>query len=107
MGVLTAGYLSGSVSLGGGFAQTAPMAPTPAQTQTAPAAKEQSEGNDAAESAALASQAKITAEQANAAALAQFAGGTGKKTELGSENGTVPYGIKLAKGAGKPQDLEV
>jgi uncharacterized membrane protein YkoI len=107
MGVLTAGYLLGSVSLGGAFAQTAPTAPTPAQTQTAPAAKEQSEGNDAAESAALASQAKITADQANAAALAQFAGGTVKKTELESENGTVVYGIKLTDSAGKQQDVKV
>jgi uncharacterized membrane protein YkoI len=107
MGVLTAGYLLGSVSLGGVFAQAAPTTPTTAQTQTAPAAKEQSEGNDAAESAALASQAKITADQANAAALAQFAGGTVKKTELESENGTVVYGIKLTDSTGKQQDVKV
>ena len=104
MGVLTAGYLLGSASLGVAFAQTAP---TPTQTQTAPAAKEQSEGNDQAESAALASQAKITADQANAAALAQFAGGTVKKTELEDENGTVVYGVKLTDSTGKQQDVKV
>src|SRR3977135_2735412 len=89
MGVLAAGYLLGSVSLGGAFAQTAPTA-TPAQSQTAPAttapparagrnappppappaAKEhpepgQPEASEQAESAALAGQAKITAAQAN------------------------------------------
>jgi len=110
MGVLTAGYLLGSVSLGGALAQTAPTTPTPAQAQNAPAAKEsqgQSEGNDAAESAALASQAKITADQANAAALAQFAGGTVKKTELEDENGTIVYGVKLTDSAGKQHDVKV
>src|SRR5437016_1586416 len=99
MGVLTAGYLLGSVSLSGAFAQTAPT-PTPSQSQTAPAAeaqetKGQPEAGEQAESAALASQAKITEAQANATALGQFPGGTIKKTELDSENGTVIYTIRL------------
>jgi len=62
--------------------------------ETAPATEEhggtgQAEANDQTESAALASQAKITAAQANATALGQFAGGTVNKTELDSENGTL------------------
>jgi uncharacterized membrane protein YkoI len=119
VGVLTAGYLLGSVSLAGAFAQTAPTPTTPAQSQTAPAASGQGEAtdkggaaeqggaNEQAETAALASQAKITADQANAAALAGFAGGTVKKTELDSENGTVVYSVQLTDSAGKKQDVKV
>jgi uncharacterized membrane protein YkoI len=108
MGVLTAGYLLGSVSLGGAFAQTAtPTTTSPAQSQTAPAAKEKGGANDASESAALASQAKITADQANTAALAQFAGGTVKKTELDNENGTLAYSVQLTDSAGVRQDVTV
>jgi uncharacterized membrane protein YkoI len=104
MGVLTAGYLLGSVSLGGAFAQTAAPSPSaPAQSQ----AREQGEDNEQAESAALASQAKITADQARAAALAQFAGGTVKKTELDNENGTVVYSVELTDSAGTQQDVKV
>ena len=107
MGVLTAGYLLGSVSLGGAFAQTAPAPSPSAQSQTGPAAKEQGGANDLAESAALASQAKITADQANTASLAQFAGGTVKKTELDNENGTVAYNVRLIDSTGKQQDVKV
>jgi hypothetical protein len=107
MGVLAAGYLLGSVSLGGAFAQTAPTPTTSSQSQPARGAKEQHEANDQAESAALASQAKITADQANAAALAKFPGATIKKTELESENRTVVYGVELTDTAGKMQDVKV
>jgi uncharacterized membrane protein YkoI len=119
MGVLTAGYLLGSVSLGGAFAQTQPT-PRPTTTaQTAPAANEQSGvneqngpdeqggANDQAETAALASQAKITSDQATAAALAKFPGGTVKKTELDNENGTLAYSVKLVDSAGAKQDVSV
>jgi hypothetical protein len=113
MGVLTAGYFLGSVSLSGAFAQAAPTPTSPAQSQTAPTATEQPEvkgqpeASEQAETAALASQAKITADQANTAALAQFAGGTVKKTELDSENGTVVYSVKLTDSAGKAQEAKV
>jgi uncharacterized membrane protein YkoI len=111
MGVLAAGYLLGSVSLGGAFAQTAPTA-TPAQSQTAPAAKEQAEtgqpeASEQAESAALAGQAKITEAQAKTTALGQFAGGTVTKTELDSENGKVIYSVHLTDSAGKKQEAKV
>jgi uncharacterized membrane protein YkoI len=112
MGVLTAGYLLGSVSLGGAFAQTAPAATTSPQSQTAPATKEQGangqpEANEQAESTALASQAKITEAQANATALGQFPGGSVKKTTLDSENGTVIYSVHLTDSAGKKQEAKV
>jgi hypothetical protein len=119
MGVMAAGYMLGSVSLSGAFAQT-PPAQTPASSpatsptsrtapasQTAPAAKEQGEPNEQAESAALASTAKITADQANSAAIAKFPGATVKKTELDSENGTTVYSVELTDSAGKGQDVKV
>src|SRR5438105_3774541 len=110
IGILSGAYLLGAVSLGGAFAQAAPS-PSPAASQTAPGAKEQGEAKDQAgeqaETAALASQAKITADQANAAALAKFPGATVKKTELGSENGTVTYDVELTDSAGKGQDVKV
>ena len=112
MGVLTAGYLLGAVSLGGVFAQTAPASPTPAQSQTTSAAKEraatgQAEANEQAESAVLASQAKVTEAQANATALGQFPGASVTKTELDSENGTVIYSVHLTDSAGKKQEAKV
>ncbi|HEV7663872.1 MAG TPA: PepSY domain-containing protein [Chloroflexota bacterium] len=107
MGVLTAGYLLGSVSLGGAFAQAAPTSTTPGQSQTAPAAKEQGGANEQAESAALASQAKITLDQAKSAALGKFPGATVSKTELDDENGTVVYSVKLTDTAGKQQEVKV
>ena len=111
MGILTAGYLLGSVSLSGAFAQTAPT-PNPAQSQAAPAAgapatNGQPEANEQAESAALASQAKITAAQANATALGQFPGGTVNQTELDNENGTLIYTVHVTDSAGKQQASRV
>ena len=95
--VLTAAYLLGSVSFTGALAQTAP-----AQTPTA-----QRESDEQSESAALAGQAKVTADQANAAALAKFPGATIKQTELGSENGTLTYDVGLTDSSGKGQDVKV
>jgi hypothetical protein len=103
---LVAAYLVGSLTLGGAFAQTVAPSPAPA----APAAQEsgkQQEGDEAGESAALASQAKITADQAKAAALAKFPGATAGKVELGSENGVLAYSVQLTDGAGKGQDVSV
>src|ERR1700730_740258 len=113
LGVLSAGYLLGSVSLSGAFAQTAPAPTAAPQSQTArparenPEAKGQAGANEQAESAALASQAKITEAQANATALGQFPGGTVTKTELNSENGTVVYSVRLTDSAGKKQEAKV
>jgi uncharacterized membrane protein YkoI len=97
LGVLAATYLLGSVSLGGAFAQTAPAAGQQQQVET----------GEQAESAALASQAKISADQANAAALGKFPGATVKKTELDNENGKVIYSVQLTDSAGTGQDVKV
>ena len=60
-----------------------------------------------AESAALASQAKVTEAQANTTALGQFPGGTVKKTELDNENGKVIYSVHVTDSAGKSQEVKV
>jgi len=110
--VLTASYLLGSVTLGGAFAQTATPTTTPS-AQATPGANGQSERNEPAgvtvqaETAALAAQAKITADQANAAALAGFAGGTVNRTELDSQSGTVVYDVQLTDSAGTRHEVQV
>ena len=113
-GALTAAYLVGSLTLGGAFAQTAPAPTAPAQSQAeqpeaagAPETAESTGANEQSEAAALASQAKITADQAKAAALAQFPGATAGRIELDNENGTVVYSVKLTDSAGKRQDVKV
>jgi hypothetical protein len=55
--------------------------------------------SESAEAAALASQAKITADQANAAALAANSGATVVKTDLGDENGSLVYSVELSNGS--------
>lgn len=65
------------------------------------------EQSDQAEAQALASLAKITADQANQAALAQFAGATVTKTELDNENGWLVYSVHLTDSTGKAQDVKV
>ena len=55
--------------------------------------------SDSAEAAALASQAKITVDQANAAALAANSGATVVKTDLGDENGSLVYSVELSNGS--------
>ena len=94
LGALAAAYLVGALSLGSVFAQTQTTTPS-------------SGASEQGEAAALASQAKITADQANAAALAQFPAAAIKATELDSENGTVVYSVKLTDSAGKAQDVKV
>ena len=55
--------------------------------------------SEAAESAALAAQAKITADQAQTAALAAHPGATVTKTELGDANGVISYSVEMSDGA--------
>jgi len=55
--------------------------------------------SESAESAALAAQAKITIEQAKAAALAANPGATVVKAELDNENGALVYSVELSTGA--------
>lgn len=53
---------------------------------------------DAEEAAALAGQAKITSEQAQAAALAANPGATVTKAEIDNENGWLVYSVQLSNG---------
>jgi hypothetical protein len=50
---------------------------------------------------------KTTVDQAKAAALAKFPGGTVAKAELEDENGTVVWGVALTDASGQRQDVKV
>jgi hypothetical protein len=102
--VVAGAYLLGSATLSHIFAQT--PSPTPGQPH-ATAPKETGEQDDAAEQAALQAKAKITADQAKAAALAKYPGATVNKVELEDENGKVVYGVKLTDSSGKQWDVKV
>ena len=117
-GLLVGGYLLGSLTLGGALAQTPSLAQQPAPQ----AAQTQTESQDPAysssvtvpqdsggqtEAQALAGKAKISADQAKAAALAQFPGGTTQQASLEKENGSVVYGVQLVDASGKAQDVKV
>ena len=111
-GALAAAYLAGSLTLGSVFAQASPTAPAQPQVQppastSSETGQEQGGANEQSESAALASQAKISIDQARAAALAHVPGATIGKVELDNENGTVVYSVHLTDSAGKAQDVKV
>ena len=55
--------------------------------------------SEAGEAAALAGQAKISVEEAKAAALAANPGATVVKAELDNENGALVYSIELSNGS--------
>lgn len=59
------------------------------------------------EAKALAGLAKITADQAKEAALAQFPGATVTKVELDDENGYLVYSVQLTDTSDKGQDVKV
>ena len=128
-GALATTFLLGSLTLGSAFAQSpAPTAQPPAQATPQAGAgttsvdkQEQQPGyvgsiavpqdqkgqSEPDEAKALASQARITADQAKAAALAQFPGATVKKVELDNENGSLVYSVQLTDTSGKGQDVKV
>jgi uncharacterized membrane protein YkoI len=134
--VLAAGFLLGSLTLGGAFAEAPTPGSTPeatvqtqadqsGQQEQAPSytgsitvpqdqkdlqdQKDQKDqaGQDEAEANSLASLAKITADQAKAAAMAQYPGATIKKAELDNENGTLAYSVELTDASGKFQDIKI
>lgn len=81
-----------------------------AATSPAPATAIATEQPGTAESADVPidpSKVKTTAEQAKAAALAKFPGGTVTQVELQDENGTPVWGVELTDAGGKAQDLKV
>lgn len=71
-----------------------------------PQGAEQPDANEAAEAAALAGKAKITAQQAEQTALAANSGATVVKTKLDDENGTVVYSVELSTGADVKVDAQ-
>ena len=62
--------------------------------------------NETAEAASLAGKAKITAQQAEATALAANPGTTVTKTDLGEENGTIVYDVELSNGSDVKVDAQ-
>ncbi len=121
-GVVAAAFLLGSLTLGVAGAQT-PPAPTPqtttqddranqgdhqpSYTASIKAAQDQKDQGEQDESKALAGMAKITADQAKEAALAQFPGATVAKVELDNEDGNVVYSVQLIDKSGTSQDVKV
>jgi len=79
----------------------------PSYTSSVTAPQDQSGQSEANEEAALQSKAKITADQARAAALAQFKGATVTSVHLENENGNVVYGVELTDSSGTAQDVKV
>lgn len=69
-------------------------------------APEQNGQNEAGESAALASMAKITPDQARDAALAAVPG-SADKVELDNENGNVVYSVQITDANGAKTDVKV
>jgi uncharacterized membrane protein YkoI len=69
-------------------------------------APEQNGQNEADESAALQSMAKITPDQARDAAVAAVAG-TADKVELDNENGNVVYSVQITGANGTKTDVKV
>ena len=62
--------------------------------------------NEAADAAALAGKATVTADQAKATALAANPGATVVKAELGDENGVIVYSVELSTGADVKVDAQ-
>ncbi len=121
-GAFVAAFLLGSVTLGGAFAQGPSPQPSPQATAQAGSDQQEQQPNDTGsiqvpqnqpgqneqdEAAALQSQARITADQAKAAALAQLPGATVHAVALENENGSLVYSVQLTDAAGKVQDVKV
>jgi uncharacterized membrane protein YkoI len=64
------------------------------------------EAGEADETKALQALAKVTPDQAKAAALAQYPGATVSSIQLENENGWVVYGVELTQ-SGKSYDVKV
>jgi uncharacterized membrane protein YkoI len=62
--------------------------------------------NEAADAAALASKATVTADQAKATALTANPGAKVVKAELGDENGVIVYSVELSTGADVKVDAQ-
>jgi uncharacterized membrane protein YkoI len=80
---------------------TGPDQQSPAYTSSTAVNQASNDGksDEASEAAALASQAKISLEQAKAAALAANPGTSVVKAELDNENGALVYSVELSNGS--------
>lgn len=110
---LLGAFLMGGVALN--HVSAAPLAQATPSTVVAPgpstapeaASSEAPNAAEASEPALNPAQVKVTADQANAAALAKFPGATVKQTELQDENGALVWGVELTDASGKVQDVKV
>lgn len=111
MGALAGAYLLGSATLGAAFAQTPGgeqgHPDTPAYTSSIQVPDNESKRSEADEAKELAKLATITPEQARAAALARFPGGTVKADHLENENGSVVYSVEVVDSSGAEHDVKV
>jgi len=100
---LLGAFLMGGVTLN--HASAAPPAtPGTAVVATPSEAPNPNEANEPARDPA---QAKVTADQAKAAALAKFPGATIKQVELQGENEALVWGVTLTDASGTAQDLKI
>lgn len=97
-----AGGMASAVSSSGGEADTSQE---PAYTSSI-TVDDTAESSEADEAAALAGSAKITADEARAAALAAVPG-TAEEVELENENGNVVYGVEVTDANGAEHDVKV
>ena len=100
---LLGAFLMGGVALN--HASAAPPA-TPG-TPTTVVQGETPDTTEATDPALNPAQVPTTADQAKAAALAQFPGATIKQVELQDENGTPVWGVTLTDASGAAQDVKV
>lgn len=118
---LATAFLLGSVTLHGAFA--AGPTPQPSPQATVQAGQDQQDQQPSytgsiqvpqdpsgqnEQAGPRRSKARLsTADQAKAAALAQFPGATVQKAELNNENGTLVYSVQLSDTAGTAHDVKV
>ncbi len=106
---LLGAFLMGGVALN--HASAAPPAtpgtPTTVVQSEAPDTTEAADTTETAEPALNPAQVKITADQAKAAALAQFPGATVTQVELQDENGALVWGVELTDASGAVQDVTI
>jgi len=102
-------FLMGGVALN--HASAAPPAtpgtPTTVVQGEAPDTTEAADTTEATAPVLNPAQVQTTADQARAAALAQFPGATVKQVELQDENGALVWGVELTDASGAVQEVKV
>jgi hypothetical protein len=100
---LLGAFLMGGVALN----HTSAAPPATPGTPTAVVPGEAADANEATEATLNPAQVPTTADQAQAAALAQFPGATVKQVELQDEHGTLVWGVTLTDASGTAQDVKI